>query len=851
VRLRRAGAALLLALLVASAAGAASAGSAAKPAPLSEKHAAWLADHELLLSSEELAAFRALTADYQRDAFIESFWRERDPHTDTARNELREMWQARLEEAKRLFGNLADPRSRTLLLNGPPDLRHPIDDCNAVWPLEVWFYRQSKRIPEDILIIFYQAGGVGAFRLWDPGEGEDVLSATAGTVFRTTPDESTVSSIMGLCKIDDAGILSAAVGASRRGGEFGWVQHVLAVQKLEAPVLEPAGEWLATFASYSTDLPAEATTFPASVRVAYPGRRGVRVVTQAVVELAAADVGVTEVGGGRSRHLLATGEVLRDGALLDRFRYRFDFPVAPDVAAESLPLAFERLLRPGDYELVVLLHDVAGDRFHRSVIPLVVPNLEQLAEIRTPIVADDPSTRLLAEANALLDGPLVSVELLRPVGESVLAGKVRFDALVNGAAVARVDFWLDDAIVASKRTTPWSLELELGRLPRPRMLRAVARDAAGATLAEDELVINASSQRFAVRIVEPRKGQAASASTRLVAAVDVPRGDRLDRLEIWRDETLVATLYQPPWEQPVTLAGDGAIAALRAVAYLPDGTSTAADVLVNAPAGLEEVEVRLVELYTSVVDRAGRQVEGLQAADFAVREDDAPQEIVRFERVADLPIRVGLLLDVSSSMKESLAGAQHAAMGFFREVVGVRDRAALITFNDRPHLAVELTRDLPTLGGGLAGLVAERGTALHDAVAFGLYYFNGVAGQRALVVLSDGKDESSRFTLDETLELARRAGVTLYGIGLGEGGLEREAKRALERLSEETGGRAFFPAAPADLAAVYAAIEEEMRGKYLLVYQSSQGASGDDFRTVEVEVARRGAEARTLRGYFP
>ena len=261
-------------------------------------------------------------------------------------------------------------------------------------------------------------------------------------------------------------------------------------------------------------------------------------------------------------------------------------------------------------------------------------------------------------------------------------------------------------------------------------------------------MVNASAHRFAVTITEPAP-QAALRATACapVAKVEVPEGEHVERLEIYRDETLVATLYQPPYEQPILLPAGGQLTYLRAVAYLPDGADTEDHVFINAPPGLEEVAVQLVELYTAVTDRNGRPAEGLAAEQFTVKEDGVAQQLVRFEQVRDLPIKTAILLDTSASMEESLEEAQRAALSFFTDIVTPKDRAALITFNDRPRLQVKFTNELLQLGGGLAGLKAERGTALYDSVVFALYYFNGLKGQRALIVLSDGKDESSKFKL--------------------------------------------------------------------------------------------------------
>jgi Ca-activated chloride channel family protein len=413
-----------------------------------------------------------------------------------------------------------------------------------------------------------------------------------------------------------------------------------------------------------------------------------------------------------------------------------------------------------------------------------------------------------------------------------------------------VVFSLDGQPVLTKRAPPWSVELELGHLPRTQTLRADVQDRTGQVLATDELLVNASTHRFAVTLTSPSPGHYAK-SLRVAAKVELPEGQHLERLEIYRDEDLVATLYQPPYEQPMLLPKSDELTYIRAVGYLPDGNSTEDHVFVNAPAGLEEVAVHLVELYTAVTDRNGRPAEGLKQPDFLVKEDGVPQELVRFEQVRDLPIQTAILLDTSASMEKSLEQVQQAALGFWQETVTAKDRAALITFNDRPRLQVKFTNQLLELGGGLAGLKAERGTALYDSVVFALYYFNGVKGQRALIVLSDGQDENSRFKFDDVLEFARRAGVTIYTVGLALDRGEHEAKKALEKLASETGGRSFFVADAKELGPVYQSIQEELRSQYLLVYQSTNAKNEKKFRSVDVKVKEPGLEAKTIRGYYP
>jgi len=279
-------------------------------------------------------------------------------------------------------------------------------------------------------------------------------------------------------------------------------------------------------------------------------------------------------------------------------------------------------------------------------------------------------------------------------------------------------------------------------------------------------------------------------------------------------------------------------------------------VLINAPDASDVMDVHFVELYTTVLDRRGRPVEGLTAEDFTVREEGRAQEIRRFELVRDLPIYAGVLLDTSSSMAEELDDALNAASRFFATVITPKDRAAVITFNHAPSLAVRFTSDPEVLAGGLSGVHAAGGTALHDSLVYALYYFSGVQGKRALVLLSDGEDGGSHYDFEEALDYARRTGVAIYAVGLGTAGTDPIVRSKLMRLAAETGGQWYAISRALELEKIYDDIEKELRTQYLLAYQSDappgdDGDDDEDFREVEVEVAVPGAEAKTIRGYYP
>jgi VWFA-related protein len=212
---------------------------------------------------------------------------------------------------------------------------------------------------------------------------------------------------------------------------------------------------------------------------------------------------------------------------------------------------------------------------------------------------------------------------------------------------------------------------------------------------------------------------------------------------------------------------------------------------------------------------------------------------------------VGILLDTSGSMAGSLVETQKAASGFLESVMTPRDRAFAVSFARRPVLLMPPTDDVGAVVEAISGIQAVGDTALHDALVHSLYYFRGVPGQRALVLLSDGDDNASYMTYKDVLEYAGRSGVAVYAIGLNLSAFDTGVKSKLKELAEATGGRAFWSDKPEELQAIYKQIEAELRSRYLVAYNSTETGGQTGFRPVEVKVKRPGLKARTARGYYP
>lgn len=828
---------------------------------LPERHKDFLRSVEVLISPKEQEIFLSLREVYQRDAFIRRFWKVRDPYPRTEQNELQERWESHLRQARQELGEIKSERALTLIFFGEPTRRLPVA-CNVLREqLEVWFYDQgAEPIRQSFSVIFLGRGERS--RRWRPIDGFSSLIDINRSIGRS--DAELIEMVSADCVRSTE--LFSAVGQAID----------LSDSRVRGLWPTPSDEWALAFAARTTDLKADAEPLDADLQLSFPGRNQSRTVVQGFLKVPRGQLAATRLGEHDFYNLIVDGEVLRQGELFESFRYRFDFPA--EGAPEEVPLILQRYLRPGPYRLILRVEDAASARMARSDLELEVPRFDPAAvpaeppaiaataEPEAPATAEQLAAEeaarqalvdaALQEANASLSTGDQSIKIV-PLRDGLQLGKVRVEARTRGEGIARVAFELNGRRVMSKSAPPYSIEIDLGAKPRLHRLRAVAEGGKGEKLADDQTLLNAGPHRFALRLIEPQLGKTYEKSLRVHAEVEVPEGEDLDRVEIFLEETRVATLYQPPFEQPILLDKPGALSYVRAVAYLADG-NTAEDVsFVNAPDFVDELEVQFVELYAAVVDRKGDFVEDLTAEDFTVSENGVPQQIRRFEAIRDLPIRAGLVIDTSLSMEPLLKDVEKAAYRFLETVIKPRDRAAVITFNDKPRLAVRFTSDQPVLAGGLAGLTAEGETALYDTLVYSLHYFSGLSGKRTLVVLTDGADSRSTYTYEDALEFARRAGVAIYVIGMGLPSSQREARGKMIRLANETGGEAYFIDGPNQLGRIYDSIQLELRAQYLLAYQSSHGAAGkdpkekDEFREVQVKLGRPGLEVKAMKGYFP
>jgi Ca-activated chloride channel family protein len=202
------------------------------------------------------------------------------------------------------------------------------------------------------------------------------------------------------------------------------------------------------------------------------------------------------------------------------------------------------------------------------------------------------------------------------------------------------------------------------------------------------------------------------------------------------------------------------------------------------------------------------------------------------------------------NMAKVAAAAQTFATAALR---GKDDRVAVLSFADKTTVDQPFTASAAQVERALAGLRPLGQTALNDALIEGLNYCGEMEGLTALLLFTDGQDETSRFTTDQVLESARQSGVMVYVIGLEDAFPDRATRRRMEDLARETGGAALFLSDLESLPQIYAGILDELRARYLLAYQPATAAEPGrgEFREITVEVEGQGLEVRARKGYYP
>lgn len=268
----------------------------------------------------------------------------------------------------------------------------------------------------------------------------------------------------------------------------------------------------------------------------------------------------------------------------------------------------------------------------------------------------------------------------------------------------------------------------------------------------------------------------------------------------------------------------------------------------NPPA----TEAGAVVLAVTVTDSKDNAVADLKAEDFSVSENDQPQKILSVRR-DDVPVSMGILVDNSGSMRQKRLPVMNGLLHLV-EAGNPRDEVFVVNFNDAPYLDQDFTSDVTQVRQALARVDSRGGTALFDAVIASADHMPKAAKfqKRVLVVVTDGEDNESSKTLQQTIaDLQSVDGPAVYTIGIIFGDPHaRRARKDLEILAAQTGGGAYFIKNAKDLDKVAQKIAQEIRSQYSVSYASSTPQSQGGFRKIEVTVGRKGLAVRAKAGYL-
>jgi Ca-activated chloride channel family protein len=293
----------------------------------------------------------------------------------------------------------------------------------------------------------------------------------------------------------------------------------------------------------------------------------------------------------------------------------------------------------------------------------------------------------------------------------------------------------------------------------------------------------------------------------------------------------------------------------------------------NAPAQLPKVEtstkngnsqftiqqqVNEVDLVFTVTDKHGHFINNLRESDFALLDNQlAPRRVFSFTQQTDLPLRLGVLIDTSTSIRQRFHFEQKASISFLLQTLRPQtDRAFVMGFDVTPDYKQNWTNNLDLLTQGIDALHPGGGTALYDSLYSAcrdkmLDFARGqIAVRRAIVLISDGDDNQSRAYLSDAIKECQRASTIVYTVSTDTSPSRDRGDSILKKIAEATGGRAFYPRSLEDMPASFAAIQNELRSQYALVYEPADFKDDGSFRSIYLYCLNRHYKVRAMKGYF-
>lgn len=404
---------------------------------------------------------------------------------------------------------------------------------------------------------------------------------------------------------------------------------------------------------------------------------------------------------------------------------------------------------------------------------------------------------------------------------------------------AKVTVSVDGQKVATSLLSPWRVTVDFGPAPVQHKLSIHATAMHGKRAQWTE-TINRGNLPLTVTLkrIEGATFEAVTTS---------PNEDPITKVEVWQDAQVVASAAAPPYRFtiPESLLATGFV---QVTARTMSGEEAADFWSADGSVVAEEMQVRTIPIFVSVVDRNGNTRDDLERAQFRVIDNESEAKIVEFGKAFDQPISIALLLDASASMTYSMKHVAKAAAEFVDKALKEGDRCSVTAIQDVPRRKQPLTADRAEIATAVRGLEPSGRTALYDAMISALRELRDEKNRRAVVILTDGGDTGSNYSYEDATKMAREAGIPMYFIAY-EGSNEPQDLDRLRYLAAETGGFV-ATATQQNLLAKYEDIEKDLRAQFAIKYQVSDFGKSNQYRRVRVVMDSPKLEARTIKGYF-
>ncbi len=441
------------------------------------------------------------------------------------------------------------------------------------------------------------------------------------------------------------------------------------------------------------------------------------------------------------------------------------------------------------------------------------------------------ATRLLLSRD---DGASLSAEFKGLVDLAV-------DAPFDGAKIA---ISVDGVRIADALGSPYRVTVDFGPRTIEHKITVTAWSVDRKKRVQWHETINHGHRGLSVRL---RAMDAASGTFEVVTTASGE--DPIERVELWDDGKVVASASSAPYR--FTVPASRLASGIVQVTVRTRSGEEAADYWSNGGGvHVENVEVRTVPLLVTVVDRSGKTRDDVDRSLFRIIDNNTEARIVEFGKAYDQPISIAILMDASASMTWSLREATRAATQFVDRTLKPNDRCMVLGIHEVPRRVQDLTSDRQLVKQALANMTASGATALYDAIDSAIRALKDEKNRRAIVVLSDGGDNASMASFEDTEKSAAAAGIPVYFVAYEN--LESSAQVDYDRmnvLARETGGFVAM-SQQQTLTAKYSEIEKDLRAQFAILYQIADFAKHNEWRKVRVEIKSPRLTARTIGGYF-